>query len=272
MSEQSTLTVPLSQTPSPISAGLPDPIPTAMPVGMPDTVSIAAAEPLSLIQSAQDFLLLGGPVVWVLMAFSVIALAVVLLKLWQFIWMQPENTADVETSLKHWQQGDLSQAVAHLKISRPASNIAFVAMHGLSGAHSDIGLLKEELSRIARSYLEQLRSYLRLLEVIGNLSPLLGLLGTVQGMILAFQRMEEAGSQVDPSVLSGGIWQALLTTAVGLIVAIPVVALHNWLERKAERVAGVMQDVTTRVFTLQVVGKVKASEQSVAPEDLKRAA
>jgi biopolymer transport protein ExbB len=91
-------------------------------------------------------------------------------------------------------------------------------------------------------------------------------------MILAFQRMEEAGSQVDPSVLSGGIWQALLTTAVGLIVAIPVVALHNWLERKAERVAGVMQDVTTRVFTLQAAEKMKAFEQSVAPEDLKRAA
>jgi biopolymer transport protein ExbB len=265
MNDQSTLVTPLVQTePSTPATVLVDQASSSMPVVTP--------EPLSLIQSVQDFLQLGGPVVWVLMAFSVIALAVVLLKLWQFICLQPENTADVEASLKYWEKGDLSQALAHLKISRPVSKLAFVGMSGLSGVYTDIGLLKEELSRIARSYLEQLRSYLRLLEVIGSLSPLLGLLGTVQGMILAFQRMEEAGSQVDPSVLSGGIWQALLTTAVGLIVAIPVVALHNWLERKAERVAGVMQDVTTRVFTLQAAEKMKAFEQSVAPEDLKRAA
>lgn len=69
------------------------------------------------------------------------------------------------------------------------------------------------------------------------------------GMIVAFQQMEAAGSQVDPTVLSGGIWQALLTTAVGMAVAIPVVAVHAWLERKTERVAALMSDSVTRVFT-----------------------
>lgn len=80
-------------------------------------------------------------------------------------------------------------------------------------------------------------------------SPLLGLLGTVLGMIEAFRQLASSGSQVDPSVLSGGIWQALLTTAAGLSVAIPVVLLHSWLERRVERCAHRMEDAVTRIFT-----------------------
>jgi biopolymer transport protein ExbB len=68
-------------------------------------------------------------------------------------------------------------------------------------------------------------------------------------MIQAFQRLEMAGSQVDPAILSGGIWQALLTTAAGLIVAIPVVLAHAWLERKVERCGHGMEDAVTQLFT-----------------------
>ena len=86
-----------------------------------------------------------------------------------------------------------------------------------------------------------MRAQLPALEVIGTLTPLLGLLGTVLGMIAAFRAMEVAGSQVDPSVLSGGIWQALLTTAMGLAIAIPVMAAYNWMDRKSQRVIGTNQ-------------------------------
>ena len=95
----------------------------------------------------------------------------------------------------------------------------------------------------------RLRSLLRPLELIATLSPLLGLLGTVLGMIEAFRQLEVAGNQVDPAILSGGIWQALLTTAVGLVVAIPVVLAHAWLERKVERCGHLMEDAVTQVFT-----------------------
>jgi biopolymer transport protein ExbB len=88
--------------------------------------------------------------------------------------------------------------------------------------------------------------------VIGTLSPLLGLFGTVLGMIEAFRRLEAAGSRVDPSILSGGIWGALLTTAVGLAVAIPTIAALNWLERRVERLAHDMDDAAARVFTSRI--------------------
>ncbi|MEB3734988.1 MotA/TolQ/ExbB proton channel family protein [Halopseudomonas pachastrellae] len=78
-------------------------------------------------------------------------------------------------------------------------------------------------------------------------------------MIVAFQNMEAAGSRVDPSVLSGGIWQALLTTAVGLAVAIPTVAVHSWLERRVERVAAAINDAVTQVFTHQPKSQSNAS-------------
>ena len=78
---------------------------------------------------------------------------------------------------------------------------------------------------------------------------MLGLFGTVLGMIKAFQRLEEAGSQVNPAILSGGIWEALLTTAAGLAVAIPAVAALNWLESKLDRLTHHMEDGLTRVFT-----------------------
>jgi biopolymer transport protein ExbB len=96
--------------------------------------------------------------------------------------------------------------------------------------------------RIARGELDALGHFMKVLEVIATVAPLVGLLGTVVGMVEAFQAMELAGSNVNPAVLSGGIWKALLTTAAGLIVAIPAFIAHSWFERKTERAAGMLQD------------------------------
>ena len=75
----------------------------------------------------------------------------------------------------------------------------------------------------------------RLLDTIAQLAPLLGLFGTVLGMIQAFQSLQQAGSSVDPSLLAGGIWVALLTTAVGLAVAMPTSMILAWLESRTAR-------------------------------------
>lgn len=221
---------------------------------------------LSLLEDGQQFLQLGGPVVWVLLGFSVIALTLVLLKLWQLALLRPESCTQLEQSLALWQEGRSDDAQAVLDRQRPVAEVVAVAMAGLSAQHGDRRLLTDELERLATRRLNQLRSYLRPLDVIATLSPLLGLLGTVLGMIAAFQQMEAAGNRVDPSILSGGIWQALLTTAVGLAVAIPVVMAHNWLERKAERVAALMNDAVTRVFTTQP-GQLNGRALSTEPGD-----
>ena len=85
--------------------------------------------------------------------------------------------------------------------------------------------------------------------MIANLSPLLGLLGTVLGMIKAFSKLESAGTKVDPTILAGGIWDALLTTAFGLSVAIPALAAFYLLEGKVENSRSLMKDSATRVIS-----------------------
>ena len=199
-----------------------------------------------------NFLEIGGPVVWILGCFSIVALSIILLKMWQFWSLQAEKTIDVEQALKYWSEGKVAKAQTALHPSRPASKLVRSAMVGVI-QKQDPTLLQQELSRKAVELVNQCRTLLRPLEVIANLSPLLGLMGTVLGMISAFQQMQAAGNQVDPSVLSGGIWQALLTTAVGLAVAIPVVAAHNWLDRKVERITSSLNNSVTRVFTQQSV-------------------
>tara|TARA_R110002167_G_scaffold30450_4_gene100843 strand:+ start:2206 stop:2994 length:789 start_codon:yes stop_codon:yes gene_type:complete len=235
-----------------------------------DLVKIPSPEGLNEIQTVAsdwdafnpliDFLNVGGPVVWILMVFSVVALTISILKLTQFFLAKAEHNSDIEISLRAWKQGEIDKATNALNLQAPISNIVLSAQQACcdvyrnSDAEADvqnkaIDSYKEELSRQANALMQSLRSYLRPLEMIAALSPLLGLLGTVLGMIEAFKQMELAGSQVDPSILSGGIWQALLTTAVGLAVAIPVVMLHGYLERKCERIAFLLNDAVTRVFT-----------------------
>ncbi len=226
-----------------------------------------ARMPVADLLSAQvtEFMQVGGPVVWILTALSIIALAIILIKLWQFALTRPEYSGHLDRVLNYWKHGESEQAMALLKHTRPVDELLSLSIKGLGSAHVELTMLKEELDRVATLRLNQLRAYLRPLEVIATLSPLLGLLGTVLGMIIAFQQMEAAGNQVDPSVLSGGIWQALLTTAVGLAVAIPVVMAHNWMERKVERVAALMNDSVTRVFTT-------AREPVSAPSEIRHAA
>ncbi|WP_299195235.1 MotA/TolQ/ExbB proton channel family protein [uncultured Amphritea sp.] len=210
------------------------------------------ADSIDQIQSLLD---IGGPVVWILAGMSIFSLSIILIKLWQFALHRAESTNDVEQALHYWSLGQADKASNALIATRPVSALVSMAMTGIR-QKQDPDLLQKELSRKATHQLNQFRSLLRPLEVIANLSPLLGLMGTVLGMISAFQQMEAAGSQVDPAVLSGGIWQALLTTAVGLAVAIPVVAAFNALDRKVERIASLMNDAVTQVFTQQTRSSV----------------
>jgi len=215
----------------------------------PPTDSQVAASLSSAVEQLGTLLEAGGPVIAILGLLSVFALTVALVKLWQFAQLRIGDNGPVAKALRCWYQG-APEAALDAVADRPQP-VAQVVRIAIAGLHRgvDPALLREELVRVAGAKLEQLRSWLRALEVIGTLSPLLGLLGTVLGMIAAFRQLEAAGSQVDPSLLSGGIWQALLTTAVGLAVAIPVVLMHSWLERRVERCGHAMEDAMTQVFT-----------------------
>tara|TARA_B100000900_G_C20546662_1_gene702877 strand:+ start:259 stop:876 length:618 start_codon:yes stop_codon:yes gene_type:complete len=94
---------------------------------------------------------------------------------------------------------------------------------------------EEEINSIVELEFNKRQSLLPSLEIISQVSPLIGLLGTVIGMIDSFNELELGGSLVDPSILAGGIWTALLTTAMGLIVAIPALVSHYFFEKKINK-------------------------------------
>ena len=214
-----------------------------------------------------EILRLGGPVVAVLVVMSVFGLAIVLLKLWQYTSVRVGKRRFIDPALKQWRAGEREQAMAQLANERnPIADTLAVAMRGMA-AGVETRIAREEAARVGARHLNALRSYFRPLEVIGSLAPLLGLLGTVMGMITAFQQLANAGSQVDPSVLSNGIWEALLTTAVGLVVAIPAVAALNWFERIVERLHEDMQDTLTRFFTREEIGAAADQAPAQAAQD-----
>ena len=226
---------------------------------------------MNALRSSLELLFnLGGPVVLVLLIFSVIGTAVILLKIWQFIMLRPGSSRTAEKALQLWHSNEREKAIDTVRNrNHPVAKVlhtAFVQLQTRLGA--SVENAREETLRVARAQLEKLRSYLRILEVIAALSPLLGLLGTVLGMIKVFRELELAGSKVDPSILSGGIWEALLTTAMGLSIAIPAVLMVNYFDRVIDRVRHRMEDTATRVFTsdehVQQSGKAQASPASAA--------
>ncbi len=191
----------------------------------------------------------GGPVVTILFGFSLLGLTVIFLKLWDFRVLKSDNDKRLNEALSHLEAGDRSRA--QLLVGDRTSPRALVIGRGLGlmdKHHWSASEVRDELARVARTRLAQLGSHLRVLEVLATTAPLLGLFGTVLGMIEAFHALETAGNRVDPSQLSGGIWKALLTTAVGLGVAIPISLCNSWFERRLENAGVAVNDDIGRLL------------------------
>jgi len=110
--------------------------------------------------------------------------------------------------------------------------------------------LDSELMRRGNEELAKMNTLIRLLELIAMISPLLGLLGTVLGMIQSFQELEMAEGAANASVLAGGIWQALLTTAAGLLVAIPAAVGASLLSARIENAALMIESAVGEFFMI----------------------
>lgn len=193
-----------------------------------------------------DFMVRGGPALWVIAALSVLTLT---LFFWRVIGLAQAGVwhkRQTEAWLEQWSVEGAAPACAG---STPLDRVTLSAIRALLTPEFSPEIAEKETIRIAKAELATLRRGLRPLELIAAIAPLVGLLGTVLGMIGAFQALQESSSGADPAVLAGGIWEALLTTAAGMAVAIPASALVSWIEGLTEREQAAMEDATTRVFT-----------------------
>ncbi len=194
----------------------------------------------------------GGWVMYVIVALSIYVLAINFFKAYQFITGGVFNTQFVDRVMTLIKRGELTDASGLLAREKgPIARIMRVAVAGVMNRQISMKSREAEIARVGSAELRYLESHMRGLEMASSVGPLLGLLGTVIGMVLAFAKLAEAGSRVDPSQLAGGIWQALITTVGGLVVAVPAMASYYLIDSLIERVRATMRDVTIQILALE---------------------
>jgi biopolymer transport protein ExbB len=168
----------------------------------------------------------GGPVMWPLIVCSVVAVAIMLERLWT---LQRKRVIPRELTDRIWKLVE-SQSLndRHIEALAVSSPLGRVLAAGLANRDQGRDIMKEAIEDTGRHVVHELERFLGTLGTIAAVSPLLGLLGTVTGMIQAFEAISREGVG-DPRVLSGGIGTALITTAAGLIVAIPALFGYRYL-------------------------------------------
>jgi len=203
----------------------------------------------------------GGVVMWIIAGLSVYAIAVIILKTYHFSRVQNFNKELLDEIRGDFDIKKMQDHLAEAPLQRNiVADIMLTSFKIITTANITREAAKEEISIAGLAKLRKLESHMRGLELVANISPLLGLLGTVIGMVAAFSTIEQAGSKIDPSLLAGGIWTALLTTVAGLSVAIPALAAYYVFDSKIESIRSDMRDVSTRVLSqLDLVDKTNRS-------------
>jgi biopolymer transport protein ExbB len=186
----------------------------------------------------------GGPLMWPIIACSIGAAAIILERLWT---LQEKRVLPRDLMQKVWQLVEANQindkVVAVLEQNSPLGKVLAA---GLANRHRSREVMMERLEDAGRHVVHELERFLNTLGTIAAVSPLLGLLGTVTGIIKAFEAIQEGGMG-DPRMLSGGISEALITTAAGLIVAIPALMAYRYLRGKVDRIVIEMEKDAIRL-------------------------
>ena len=211
----------------------------------------------------------GGLVMYVLAALSVYALGVIFFKIYQFKKARVFDREFIDKAIGNIREGDIDSANATLAgAPGPVANIMRVALAAVANREISQKSKEAEISRVGSADLRYLESHLKGLEMTANVAPLLGLLGTVIGMVAAFGKLSESGSRVDPTLLAAGIWEALVATVGGLVVAIPALAAYYIIDGVVEKVRAAMKDVSIQVLALEE--EFKKAEREFKLREAKR--
>lgn len=201
------------------------------------------------------FMEMGGIAIWVIAALAAVTAGLIV---WKVLRLGASGTwrpRRAERAVRLWQSGQRAEARRLVDGRRGVyATPVRAAIEGMGRDDMTPEMTREEISRVAAGELFRQRKGLRALELVATIAPLVGLLGTVLGMVAAFQALEAAGSRADPSDLAGGIWEALLTTAAGMAVAIPASAALTWFESIADRAQGRIEDMVTRLILTPATG------------------
>ena len=199
-----------------------------------------------MIAHVQDALSVGGPALWVIFGISIVLVTVGLWKFWHLIKLGAWNKKQADEILKLWLEKKIEPVNANRQNIR--AKILGQTILAISDKNYTNEMVREECVRLANNDLNDARRGLRIIDLIITIAPLVGLLGTVLGMIEAFQALQDSGAQADPSALAGGIWEALLTTAAGMGIAIPASILLSWYDSVVDNVQADIENLSTQAI------------------------
>jgi biopolymer transport protein ExbB len=167
---------------------------------------------------------------------SLVAIGIGLYKLIQFARLGVGRRAEAEKVLDDWLNGRVDEAITAAGRRRSVlTRILQAVFSGIQARPADVSYAEELSRQTAIIELATLSERMRTLDMVVQAAPMLGLLGTVVGMIDAFSVLAVAEGAVDPNLLAGGIYVALTTTAVGLVVALFAFFIATWLEGRIDR-------------------------------------
>jgi biopolymer transport protein ExbB len=207
-----------------------------------DISSGSALRQLTRKQTLMEHLRSGGPIVLPIIALGVAAIVIVIAKI-RFLDQVRRKTGKYMTRVNALAaEGKWDDCEAIVKRHKGEhSPVNHVIEAGLTARHEDRETLESVLQESILRELPRLERGLSPLAVFGAVAPLLGLLGTVTGMIETFNVITVYGTG-DPKLMSSGISEALVTTEVGLVIAIPIILIHNFLSRRVDAIVGEMEE------------------------------
>jgi biopolymer transport protein ExbB len=204
-----------------------------------------------------DIFLKGGLIMWPILLSSIIGLAV---SIDRFLMLRkakinvPAFMVRIRGFIK---KKDISGAISYcMQEKSPVANIVRKGLKKYKYGHDRV---KDAIENAGSQEISKLEKGLSVLASVAGIAPLLGFLGTVTGMIQAFMTIEDLAGAANPSDLAGGIWEALITTAFGLIIGIPALALYNYFLSSVKKLVGEMETVANDVIdVIQDGGKDEA--------------
>lgn len=190
----------------------------------------------------------GGIIMWFILLCSVVGLAIIIDR---YIVLRkakinvPAFLVRIRGMIK---KKDISGAISYcMEEKSPVANIVRKGLKKYKLGHERV---KEAIENAGRQEISKLEKGLPILASVSGIAPLLGFLGTVTGMITAFMTIEDLQGAANPSDLAGGIWQALITTAFGLIVGIPALAFYNYFLSAVKKTVSDMETVANDVVDI----------------------
>ncbi len=217
-----------------------------------------AAEPQQMSESLFSMFTMGGPLMWVLLALSILAIYLIGRKWWVIKNASKIDSHFMKDIRDYITDGKTKSAITLCrKYDNPVARMIETGINRMGRPMADIQSAIENIGNVEVARLEK---GLPLLATIAGGAPMIGFLGTVMGMVQAFFNMSKAGNNIDITLLSGGIYTAMLTTVGGLIVGIIAYFGYNWLTGKVSDLVYQMESSTMEFIDI-VINEPSATKQ-----------